>query len=180
MTFDESGNLSSTSSQNISFDPGNGANPVSFKLNLGDQSNGTQITQYAGFDSTQVASQDGFTQGKMEDVKIDENGDITGVYDNGQNINLAQIALANVQNSDGLESLGNGLYRATNSSGIPNFNTANNLSGTNVRSGALEGSNVDLAKEFTEMITSQRAYQSNARVITTADQLLQEAVNLKR
>lgn len=180
VTFDESGNLSSANSQDISFDPGNGANPVSFKLNFGDQSNGTQITQYAGFDSTQVASQNGFAQGKLEDVKIDESGNVTGVYDNGENINLAQIALANVQNADGLESLGNGLYRATNSSGTMNFNTANNLSSTNVRSGALEGSNVDLAKEFTKMITSQRAYQSNARVITTADQLLQEAVNLKR
>lgn len=180
LKFDESGNLISTGSQNISFDPGNGANPVTFQLNLGDSKNGTQITQYSGFDSTQVASQDGFTQGKLEDVKIDEQGNVTGVYDNGQNINLAQIALASVQNSDGLESLGNGLYRATNSSGVPALTTADNLSGTQIRSGSLEGSNVDLAKEFTEMITSQRAYQSNARVITTADQLLQEAVNLKR
>ena len=180
LKFDESGNLTSASSQNINFDPGNGANPVSFQLNLGDSKNGTSLTQYSGFDSTEVASQDGFTQGKLEDVKVDENGNITGVYDNGQNIDLAQVALADVPNSDGLESLGNGLYRATNSSGVPNMTTADNQSGTQIRSGALEGSNVDLAKEFTEMITSQRAYQSNARVITTADQLLQEAVNLKR
>jgi flagellar hook protein FlgE len=180
LKFDQSGNLSSSNNAEISFDPGNGASSTTFQLNFGDTKNGSKMTQFAGFDSTKVTSQDGFTQGKMVDVKIDSDGYVTGVYDNGQNITLAQIALAKVQNNDGLESLGNGMFRATNASGNMNLDTANNMSDTNVRSGSLEGSNVDLARQFTDMITSQRAYQSNARVITTADQLLNEAVNLKR
>ena len=76
--------------------------------------------------------------------------------------------------------VGSGLFRATSAAGEMFVNTADSFAGTAINSGSLEGSNVDLAKEFTNMITSQRAYQSNARVITTSDEMLTEAVNLKR
>ena len=76
--------------------------------------------------------------------------------------------------------IGSGLFRATSAAGETFIDTAGNLAGTSINSGSLEGSNVDLAREFTNMITSQRAYQSNAGVITTSDEMLTEAVNLKR
>ena len=180
LAFDQSGNLSSSNKSSLTFDPGNGANPSTINLKFGNPANGSNITQYAGSESAKVTSQDGFTQGKMVDAKIDNDGYVTGVYDNGQNITIAQLALATVQNNNGLETMGDGLYRATNASGKMTLDTANNMSNTKVQSGSLEGSNVDLAQQFTDMITTQRAYQSNARVITTTDQLLNEAVNLKR
>lgn len=180
ITFDNSGNLSSDNALQMAFDPGNGANAVNFTLNLGNPENGSKVTQFAGTNSAKFVSQDGYSQGKLVDYSIDGDGYVNGIYDNGKNIKLAQVAVADVTNYNGLETLGNGLYRNTVASGDVSINTASNLSETKLNSGMLEGSNVDLAREFTDMITSQRAYQSNARVITTADELLAEAVNLKR
>jgi flagellar hook protein FlgE len=180
LTFDQSGNLSSNSSISMDFDPGSGANPVSFTVNLGNPENGSRLTQFAGSSSAKVTSQDGYSQGKLVDFSIDGDGFINGIYDNGRNVRLAQVAIGDVSNYNGLETVGNGLFRNTVASGDITTSTASNLSETKINSGVLEGSNVDLAHEFTDMITSQRAYQSNARVITTADELLQEAVNLKR
>ncbi|MDZ7772885.1 MAG: flagellar hook protein FlgE [Balneolaceae bacterium] len=180
LTFDNTGNLTSDSALQMAFNPGNGANPVNFTLNLGNPENGSKVTQFAGTASAKITSQDGYAQGKLVDYNVDGDGYVNGVYDNGKNIKLAQVAVADVTNYNGLETLGNGLYRNTVASGDVSINVASNLSETKLNSGMLEGSNVDLAREFTDMITSQRAYQSNARVITTADELLAEAVNLKR
>lgn len=180
VTFDKSGNLSSDSAIAMEFDPGTGSNPVNFSLNLGNTESGSRLTQFSGSSSAKVTSQDGYSQGKLVDFNMDGEGFLNGVYDNGRNIKLAQIAIGEVSNYNGLETVGNGLFRSTVASGSITMGTASNMSETNLNSGVLEGSNVDLAREFTDMITSQRAYQSNARVITTADELLQEAVNLKR
>jgi flagellar hook protein FlgE len=180
VTFDELGQLSSGDMLNMTFDPGRGANTSSFSVNLGDSQTGTRFTQYAGSNSAKVISQDGYTQGQLIDVAIDGAGQVQGIYDNGNSTVLAQLALAQVQNQNGLEMVGSGLFRATSAAGEMFVNTADSFAGTAINSGSLEGSNVDLAKEFTNMITSQRAYQSNARVITTSDEMLTEAVNLKR
>lgn len=180
ITFDESGNLSSDSSFNITFEPGDGLNAVSFDVNLGDPEAGSKLSQFSGSSSANVTSQDGYSEGRLIDFNFDGDGYLNGIFSNGQNMQLAQLAVADVSNNNGLETVGNGLFRSTVASGDISINTANELSDTSLASGVLEGSNVDLAREFTDMITSQRAYQSNARVITTADELLNEAVNLKR
>lgn len=180
VTFDEMGQVDSGGNFPIEFDPGNGAEAASFDVELGDASRGTSFTQYAGTNTAKVVSQDGYTQGSLVDINIDGDGRVKGVYDNGQNKDLAQIALGEVQNEDGLEMVGGGLFRATSAAGEVFVDTADNFSDSSINSGALEGSNVDLAQEFTEMITSQRAYQSSARVISTSDEMLTEAVNLKR
>ncbi len=179
VTFDELGQIDSGDTFNIEFNPGNGASTSSFEVNLGG-AEGTDFTQYAGANTAKVLSQDGYTQGALVDVRIDGDGRVQGVYDNGQNQNLAQLALGNVQNEDGLEMVGGGLFRATSAAGEVFVDTADNVANSSIQSGSLEGSNVDLAQEFTEMITSQRAYQSSARVISTSDEMLTEAVNLKR
>lgn len=180
VTFDEMGQVSSGGNFPIEFDPGNGAEAASFNVELGDTSRGTSFTQYAGTNTAKVVSQDGYTQGSLVDINIDGEGRVKGVYDNGQNKDLAQVALGEVQNQDGLDMVGGGLFRVTSAAGEIFVDTADNFSDSSINSGALEGSNVDLAQEFTEMITSQRAYQSSARVISTSDEMLTEAVNLKR
>ncbi len=180
VTFDESGNLTSDDSISIDFNPGSGAEPMNFNIKLGNPESGSKLTQYAGSNSAQFTSQDGYAQGELVDFNIDGGGNINGIYSNGQNTSLAQLAIGNVSNNDGLEALGGGLFRKTDTSGDISTSTAPELADTKLNSGVLEGSNVELAQEFTDMITSQRAYQSNARVITTADELLQEVVNLKR
>ncbi len=180
VSFDELGQLTSEDLLSLTFEPGGGARTTSFNVSLGDQNTGSSITQYSGQNTAKVTSQDGYRSGLLIDVAIDGDGQVQGIYDNGSSAILAQIAIARVQNQHGLEMVGGGLFRASTSAGETLIDTASNLAGTNINSGSLEGSNVDLAKEFTNMITSQRAYQSNARVISTSDEMLTEAVNLKR
>lgn len=179
VSFDKTGQIASGNKFAINFDPGNGAKGTTFDVNLGS-TEGTSFTQYSGANTAKVLSQDGYSQGSLVDVRINGDGRVQGVYDNGQNKDLAQIALGKVQNEGGLEMVGNGLYRATSAAGEVFTDSASNFTNSTIKSGALEGSNVDLAQEFTEMITAQRAYQSSARVISTSDQMLTEAVNLKR
>lgn len=178
--FDESGSLTSDSTFEIGFDPGNGAGPMSFNVNLGNPDDGSRISQFSGSSSAKITSQDGFTEGRLVDFSFDGDGFINGIFSNGRNVQLGQLAIADVANNNGLETVGSGLFRNTVASGDISINTAANMEATNLSAGVLEGSNVDLAREFTEMITSQRAFQSNARVITTADELLAETVALKR
>lgn len=190
VNFDELGNIDSILDENgdpvegdgfgITFEPGNGANATTFEITLGDSGQGTKFTQYAGANSAKVVSQDGYQQGTLVDMNIDADGRVQGIFDNGKSQVLSQLALAQVQNQNGLELVEGGLFLATSAAGEVFVDTAQNISGTSVNSGSLEGSNVDLAKQFTDMITSQRAYQSSARVISTSDEMLTEAVNLKR
>lgn len=180
ITFDDQGQLTSDSSLNFTLEPGNGANDVTFDINLGDTDAGTSFSQYAGSNTAKAVKQDGYAQGELVDVSIDGDGRVEGIYDNGNSMVLAQLALATVQNENGLEMIGGGRFRATSAAGEVFVNTAENIAETSVTSESLEGSNVDLAQEFTDMITAQRAYQSNSRVISTSDEMLMEAVNLKR
>jgi flagellar hook protein FlgE len=92
---------------------------------------------------------------------------------------LSQLALATFSNPGGLTKAGSNLFQASNNSGLPNMGLAGEGRGT-LQSGSLEMSNVDLSEEFTEMITAQRGFQANTRIITTSDEILQELVNLKR
>ncbi|MEX1213278.1 MAG: flagellar hook protein FlgE [Balneolaceae bacterium] len=180
LEFDSVGQLTTDPVQHITFEPGGGASTVTFGMRLGDTALGSQFTQYSGSDSAKIIKQDGYSQGRLVDIVIDSEGQIEGIYDNGQGQVLAQIALGEVQNENGLETVGNGLFVATSAAGETYIDRAGSFADTSVNSGFLEASNVDLAQEFTEMITSQRAYQSSARIITTSDEMLMEAVNLKR
>ncbi|MGM0587463.1 MAG: flagellar hook protein FlgE [Bacteroidota bacterium] len=177
INFDSSGNITDDSST-ITFNPNNGSNPMSFALNF--DSGSKSLSQFQGTTTANVDSQDGFAKGELVDFFIDKDGLIVGNYSNGKSKNLAQLAVADVANPEGLSNEGNGLYAAQTQAGEVRTDTASSMVDTSVNSGFLEGSNVDLAQEFTEMIVTQRAYQSNARVITTSDQLMAEAVQLKR
>ena len=179
--FDQNGNLTSGNSFNITYNPGNGATSTkTIAVNLGSSTDGSAVTQFNGNSTLSVTSNDGYGKGDLQDYSIDGDGNIVGTYNNGKTRNLAQIAVGEVNNPSGLVNKGNGLYALTAQTGQLKEQSAANLSNTTINSQFLEGSNVDLAKEFTDMIVAQRAYQSSARVITVSDQLLNEVVQLKR
>lgn len=142
------------------------------------QMNFTSLTQYAG-SSTAYATTDGNAPGKLKEVSIDTSGVITGTFDNGLNISLAQVAVAKFNNASGLTKSGNSLYKESNNSGTANVGTASNM-GCTITPSSLEMSNVDLATELTDMIVTQRGYQSNSKIITVSDELLETLINMKR
>lgn len=182
--FDSTGRFESYgngSEPNIAFDsdyndPQNGgARELKIKLDL------SGITQFDSAHTAQLQNQDGRPVGQLDNVSIASNGEIRGNFTNGDSQTLGKILLATVTNEGGLTQVGDTLftYRNGDNSGDRIFVEAD-LEGGSIESGSLELSNVDLAQEFTNMIVAQRAYQANSRVITTADAILQEVVNLKR
>jgi len=123
----------------------------------------------------------GRSMGALDDVSIDTSGKIFGVYSNGETKLLGQIAVATFTNPMALEALGDGMYMSTQNSGeFDGIGRAVDEDGGSMTQGVLEMSNVDLSSEFTEMITTQRGFQANSRIITTSDSMLEELVNLKR
>ena len=123
----------------------------------------------------------GRPRGEMISISVDQSGVITAAYDNGMSRCLGQIATAVFANPSGLEKAGDNLYKASNNSGEFNGTGVDvTASGGKMQSGVLEMSNVDLSQEFTEMITTQRGFQANSRIITVSDTMLEELTNLKR
>jgi flagellar hook protein FlgE len=150
-------------------------------LNLGQVgSYRDAVTQFAEASSTKAVKQDGYTMGYLESFKIDQSGMITGVYTNGSNRVIGQMALASFTNPGGLEKAGENTYQVSNNSGEANIGPSGVAGKGKIIAGTLEMSNVDLAEQFTDMIVTQRGFQANSRTITTADQMLQELLTLKR
>jgi flagellar hook protein FlgE len=152
-----------------------------FNLNLGTVGlTQDSLTQYGNASSAKMITQDGYTMGYLESFKIDQSGVITGVYSNGANRALGQIAMASFTNPGGLEKAGENTYVVSNNSGDANIGESGIAGKGKILAGALEMSNVDLAEQFTDMIVTQRGFQANSRTITTSDQMLQELLTLKR
>lgn len=145
---------------------------------IGSQKN--TVTQSASSSSTKAFYQDGYTMGYLDNFKIDSSGIITGVYSNGTNRTIGQLALATFTNQNGLEKAGENTYTESNNSGIANIGTSGIAGKGSLLAGALEMSNVDLSEQFTDMIVTQRGFQSNAKTIQTADTLLETVLSLKR
>lgn len=152
---------------------------IDFSLLTAYSTNGTSTMEAkaGGVDSTGA----GKAVGNMKGISIDQGGQIFGTYDNGDKKLLGQISVATFSNPSGLEAVGNSLFTTTMNSGEFNKVGKNILTiGGTMSSGVLEMSNVDLANEFTELIVAQRGFQANSRIISTADSLLEELINLKR
>ncbi len=172
----------------VSFDVPNafapaGAPPVrqTFNINLGRVGSVVDtVTQFAEKSSTKVFKQNGYPMGYLDTFKIDQSGVITGVYSNGTNRLLGQIALATFTNPAGLEKEGENNYVVSNNSGEANIGPSGIAGKGKVIAGALEMSNVDLAEQFTDMIVTQRGFQANSKTIQTSDQMIQELLTLKR
>ena len=152
-----------------------------FNINLGTVgSYENTITQSAQKSTTKGYYQDGYTLGYLDNFKIDSNGVITGVYTNGTTRTIAQVALATFTNERGLEKAGDNTFVESNNSGMARIGESGIAGRGSLMSGALEMSNVDLSEQLTDMIVTQRGFQSNAKTITTADTLLETVLSLKR
>jgi flagellar hook protein FlgE len=177
--FDESGAVSSVSSSTVSidFDPGLPEVPISpFVFDFDFSS----VSQLDDDSDVTVSSQNGYPRGVLSSFNIGRGGVVNGVFTNGLTRVIGQVALGNFANVGGLVRVGDNMFRDTLASGTPQIGKPNTGGRGDVSGGALEGSNVDLGTEFSNLIVTQRGFQANARTITTADTLLQETVNLVR
>lgn len=171
LIFDTSGKYVSGNAS-LTLTPTNGAAPQTISLNLAG------LSQYAG-NSTINASADGNAAGTLSSVSIDSTGMITGTYTNGSRQIEGQVAVAQFNNASGLTKTGNSLYQESNNSGTANIKTASDL-GVTITPSALEMSNVDIANEFSDMIITQRGFQSNSKIITVGDEMLETLIGMKR
>ncbi|MFO7839136.1 MAG: flagellar hook protein FlgE [Desulfosalsimonadaceae bacterium] len=137
------------------------------------------ITQFATDSKVVTQQANGYTSGYLTDLSVDKEGTITSTYSNGETRNDAKLALGKFSNDNGLEKVGKNLYQATNDSGPADVGMPGSGVGK-IFSNSLEQSTVDIAEEFTKMITTQRSFQANSRTITTTDEMLNEVINMKR
>jgi flagellar hook protein FlgE len=161
-------------------DPGTGANQFNVQLDVQGGVGFSGVTQFASDPTLIVREQDGKPTGVLLRFAIDTQGIITGIFSNDENITLAQVALAEFPNPLGLLRSGDGIFDLASSTGTPIVGAAGEQFNSSILSGSLESSNIDLVRQFTDMITTQRGFQASARVVTTADQILEETMRLKR
>ncbi|HVY83793.1 MAG TPA: flagellar hook protein FlgE [Caulobacterales bacterium] len=159
----------------INWASGTGAAPQSVDLDLK-----TGMTQFANSFGVTSVTADGVPPGDLVGLVIEGDGFLTAQFSNGRSRALYQIPLGTFLNPNGLEADVGGAFKPTLASGLYNINAPNAGGAGKIQSGALEASNVDLAAEFTNLITTQRAYSASSRIITTADQMLEELLNIKR
>jgi flagellar hook protein FlgE len=183
MTFDASGNLKTPDAKS---DPqivkvaglADGAADMSINWNLFDSGGNSTITQYAEASSVGSTTQNGATAGQITKVGLQTGGLLVANYSNGQQATIGQLALASIPNPESLTSVGDNNLQASAATGTISVGAASTGGRGQVVAGSLESSNVDMATQFTNLLTYERSYQAASRVITTADQLLQETVNL--
>ncbi len=138
------------------------------------------LTHYPAEGDAKGKKVDGNAPGFLDSFNVSKSGELMGIYTNGERQVLGQIILADFDNNAGLQKVGANMFVNTSNSGVPKYGAPSGGSFGSIAPGALEMSNVDLSNQFTEMITTQRGFQANSRVITTTDEMLQELVNLKR
>jgi flagellar hook protein FlgE len=169
--------------QTVSFDFGTPQrvwDGTAFVANAAATSQFDGTTQFAGTSSTLFKSQDGFGSGVLQSFSVDEQGVIRGLFSNGQTLDLMQVALAKFPSNTGLNLIGRNLFSQSQDSGAAIVSSPGSSGLGIIAANALEVSNVDLSSQFVELIRAQQAFQANARVISTGDELLTEIVNLKR
>lgn len=152
----------------------NGSANIALKIDL------TKLTQFANESNAAVTGKDGYPQGSLDTFSIGPTGEVNGVFTNGQSKIIGRIAVAAFKNPAGLEKTSENMYQGTPNSGEPIIGMPGSAGLGSLNPGTLEMSNVDLSREFSDMITTQRGFQANSRIITTSDEMLQELVNLKR
>ncbi len=175
LTFSNTGNVTAPAGGGLNFagfNPPDGAQAMTMAFNFG------QSTQFGTQFGVTSITQNGYTTGQLSTVSIDPTGIVSAVYTNGRSTQLGQLAIANFPNPQGLQQLGNTNWAQTFASGTVVQGTAGSAGFGSIQSSALESSNVDLTTELVNMITEQRAFQANAQVITTADQMSQTVIGI--
>ena len=184
LTFDASGNLNAGAGiPQITINPLISlASPMTINWDVYDAvlaSNGS-LTQYSSPSGTTFQNQNGYPAGTLRTVDVNDSGVVTGSYSNGQLTPLFQLVMADFPSYYGLTKMGKNLYAESLESGTALLGTPQSGRLGSISTNAVEMSNVDLAAEFVKLITTQRAFQANSRVITTSDEILNELINLKR
>jgi flagellar hook protein FlgE len=151
---------------------------MSIGWNLYGANGSPTITQYAEASSVSGTSQNGYAAGQIGQVTLQNGGLLVANYSNGQQVTVGQLAIAAISNPDSLTSAGNNDLAASATTATPSVGAANTGSRGQIVAGSIESSTVDIASEFTNLLTFERSYQANSRVITTADQLVQDALSL--
>ena len=163
----------------LNADFGSGAQPI--VLNLGSYGGTSGLTQYAGTDyNLRGLTQDGVPPGAFSSVSTATNGDISVNYDNGQSRVIAQVPLVTFNDPNGLQRQNGQAFTASQNSGGPLAETADTNGAGGLVTESVEGSNVDIATEFSKLIVAQEAYSANTKIVTSADQMLQQTVNMKQ
>jgi flagellar hook protein FlgE len=181
IVFDTDGAIASgdTATLDIAFDADSGiGSPQSVDLDWGSVDNAGPMTGFAAASTAALTTQDGFASGALNGFAIASDGSIIGTYDNGRIATIGQVQLATFANPGGLVREGRNLWSESVNSGPANLGNPGTGGHGTLLPGAIEGSNVDLAREFTELITAQRGFEASARIIRVGDELLQTAVNL--
>ena len=175
MDFSPAGVLTTPATGVFAFpaDPIAGANPLTLSVNM------TGTTQYGNQFGVNSITQDGYSTGQLTTISVDGTGIVSAKYTNGRSLELGQLAMSNFPNPQGLAPIGNSNWSQTFSSGGVIHGTAQSANLGSIQSGALESSNVDLTKELVNMITAQRAFQANAQMITTDDQITQTILQIR-
>ena len=158
----------------------NGATPQVLEIALGAPGTFDGMTQFAGDYTPPVITSDGSESGTMVSAEVDSTGTLFGLFDNGQRKALFEIPLGDVSNPDAMVQVDGNAYMMSSDSGTLRLYTAGDAGTGSISSGVLENSNVEIAQELTDLIQAQRAYSSNAKIVTTADEMLDEALRLKR
>src|SRR3990167_781729 len=180
ITFNSDGTFSASGSTTLAFEFSGISGTQSVIFSLGTSSKSDGLTQYGGTSTAAATSQDGYESGTFDSISVDSGGSITALYTNGITQTVATLKIALFNNLSGLSKQGNNLYAQTSASGEPLFVTAGSGRAGSISSGYLEGSNVDMATQLTSLIIAQRGFQLNTKVITTADEILSDIINLKR
>ena len=153
---------------------------MSFTSLFGATDAGSPLQQFDGTMSAAVLDRDGSVAGSLRALAIGDNGDIMATFSNGEIRVVGRIATAAFANPGGLERTGENHWRATPGSGIPLIGSPGTAGRGSLAPGSLEGSNVDLSNEFTNLIIAQRGFQANTKVVQTSDDVLSELIQLKR
>jgi flagellar hook protein FlgE len=169
------------SAATVSFMVNYGFGDQKITLNLGTYGQPGGVTQYAGseINVTQFV-QDGAPRGQFKDVVFNDDGEVVVNYDNGRSKRVARVPVVTFNDPNQLQREAGGVFIETQDSGKPNFNDAGNNGSGAIIANSIEGSNVDIADEFTKLIVTQRTYSANTKIVTTSDEMLQEVLNLKR
>ncbi|MCK5072368.1 MAG: flagellar hook protein FlgE [Bacteriovoracaceae bacterium] len=186
VSFNDKGVLQQETEGNNSFNFNQGASPgqkINFNFGKSITEGGTGIdasTQYGSESSVARHTQDGMSAATLASLSFNDDGILTAVYNNGFSRNVSQVAVAKFENNEGLFKMGKNLTKETRRSGQAVIGKPNESGRGEVISKSLELSNVDLAQEFVDLITTQRNFQASAKTLMTADQMLQEVINIKR
>lgn len=156
------------------FSPGTGGSTLDIKIEVG------RVSQYNSIYGVNQIVQDGFANGRLNDISIDADGTIQGRYSNGQSQRMGQIILTNFANQEGLHQVNGTAWKESYNSGSALIGQPGSSSLGSIRSGALEESNVDITRELVAMIGAQRSFQANAQVISTIDTITQTVINMRR